>query len=141
MTSMQTSRSSANSMIRAGALAAIVAALGNVVVLLLSQNLLGMIVQVSAQPGSSQLIPLSLGAVIGASVIPAIGATLLLALLDRFVARPVRIFQIIGVLFLLVSFAPVLSVPVDAGMKVVLGVMHIVAGGAIIGILSRAAQP
>lgn len=138
MTIAQEARTNVGSLIRAGLLAAVVAALGNVLVLLVSQSALGLDIVIPAQPGSTQLMTLSIPVVIGVSAVSALGATLLLALLQRFTARALRIFQIIGVLFLLVSFAPVVGVPADTGVLVVLGLMHIVAGAAIIGILSRA---
>lgn len=138
MTIAQDARSTTGELIKAGLLAAVVAALGNILVLFVSQSIGGLSIEIPAQPGSTQLMPLSVPAVIGASAVPALGATLLLAILGRLTDRALRIFQIIGVLFLLVSFAPVLGVPAGTSVLIVLGLMHAFAGVAIIGILSRA---
>ncbi len=50
-----------------------------------------------------------------------------LALLNRISATPYRLFQIIAIVFVAVSMAGVLGAPAN-GDKIVLGMMHIVAG-------------
>jgi len=69
---------------------------------------------------------------------PALGAALLLALLGRFTRRPYRIFLAIAGLFLLVSFYPDWALPMDSlPTRALLSVMHLVAGVAITGALTR----
>jgi hypothetical protein len=74
--------------------------------------------------------------VVIASVVPAIAATVFLAILGKFAPRPILVFRIISVVFLLVSFGGPLSLPVDISTKVALSVMHVVAGAVIVGMLT-----
>jgi hypothetical protein len=59
--------------------------------------------------------------VIGVSVVAAIVATLLLAILNRFAQRPLWWFQIVAVVVLLLSFWGPLITLADAATKVALG--------------------
>ena len=76
--------------------------------------------------------------VIIASAVPAVGATILLAILGKFLAQPIRIFWIISVLFLAISFAGPFTLPATVALltKIGLALMHVVAGAAIVGILT-----
>jgi hypothetical protein len=68
---------------------------------------------------------------------PAIGASVLLVILNRFVSRPMRVFQWIAAIFLFVSLgSPLFLPPLETSTRIVLGIMHIVTGGAIVGVLS-----
>jgi hypothetical protein len=125
---------------QAGLMAAILAAIANLIVFFVSSQLLSSPLLIPAQPGSTDLAPLTAIPVVAATVIPIIGATILLALLGRWVARPFTVFTIIAVLFLLLSFGGPLTLPVDGVTKLVLNLMHIVAGGVAIGILTTRAR-
>jgi hypothetical protein len=80
--------------------------------------------------------PLPFFAVIMASLVPAIAAAIFLAILAKFTSRAGLIFIIVSVLFLLVSFGGPFSLPVDLGTQLALSVMHLVAGLAIVGLLT-----
>jgi hypothetical protein len=120
----------------AGLLAALVAAVANLVILVVARNLLDIPVMAPAMPASAEMAPLSAIAIIIASVIPAIGATILLAVLGKFLEYPIRVFWIISVVFLLISFTSPLNLPVDIASKVTLSLMHLIAAVAIVGVLT-----
>jgi hypothetical protein len=124
----------------AGLLAAVIAAVANLIVLVVTQNLLGIPVMAPATPGSPELAPLSAIAVITASVVPAIGATILLAILGKFLEHPIRVFWIISVVFLLISFISPLTLPVGIATKITLSLMHLVAALAIVEVLTLIAR-
>jgi len=119
-----------------GPVAAVVAAMANLSVFIIVKNLLGISLLVPAGPGSTELAPLPAAAVIITSVVPAIGATILLAVLGKFLARPSRTFWIISVILLLISFAAPLGLPIAVATKVILNLMHLVAAIAIVGMLT-----
>ncbi|GAB3641669.1 DUF6069 family protein [Spirosoma arcticum] len=82
--------------------------------------------------------PLTVIPVIVASFVPAIAAGLLLALLNRFTKRPLRIFNIIAIILLVLSFSSPFSIPnVPVGMVVILNLMHVVVAGAVLGAFNR----
>lgn len=121
-------------------LAALASAVGNIGVLVLGQNLLGISFLMPTRPGSSELVPLELGRVIVFSVVPAIVATGLFVLLSKFTKRPFRLFGLIAIVFLLVSFILDLILPVDGETKIGLMVMHVVSAAAIMGSLMKAVR-
>ena len=85
--------------------------------------------------------PLTVIPVIIASFVPAIAAGLLLALLNRFTKRPLRIFNIIAVILLVFSFSSPFSIPgVPVGMIVILNLMHVVVAGAVLVAFNRLAN-
>ena len=84
-----------------------------------------------ASPGSSQLERLQFVPVALASLIPAFAAAAALLILRRFTPRADTIFQVIAVVFLLVSFSGPLGMPTDGATKFVLSLMHVVAGAII----------
>ena len=118
-----------------GLLAAASATITNLVIFAISSNLFGVNFMVNS-PGSTELAPLPLGMVIAATVIPALVGTILLALIGRFVLRPILVFRILSGLVLLLSFGSPLSLPVDVTVKVILSLMHVVAAGTIVGLLT-----
>lgn len=88
-------------------------------------------------PPTNEPMPLPVIAVITATVVPAIGAALVLALLSRFTARPLRIFLICAAVVLVISFAGPFTLPVSLLEQMVLNLMHVVAAGAIVWALLR----
>ena len=129
----KTERISFSRLLWVGPVAAVVAAMANLIVFIIVKNLLGIPLMGPSGPGSTEMAPLPAVAVIIASIVPAIAATILLAVLSKFLARPIRVFWIISVVFLLISFASPLGLPVDVATKVTLELMHIVAAVAIVG--------
>jgi Family of unknown function (DUF6069) len=79
-------------------------------------------------PGSGQLERLTLIPVVLASLVPAFAAATLLLVLRRFTPRANLIFQVIAAVFLLASLSGPLGMPIDAGTKIVLNLMHLIAG-------------
>jgi hypothetical protein len=116
--------------------AGVVAFIGNFIVFLVAENLFNLSLMMPQSPNSNTLVSLSAGSILGASLVPAIGAAILLAVLGRFLARPFRAFQIIAVAFLLLSIGMPFSLPIEVGTKAVLSVMHVVAAVAIVGVLT-----
>jgi hypothetical protein len=113
------------------------ALLGNLIIFFVGQNLLGLSLMIPQAPGSSTaLVPLTIGPIVGASIVPAIGAAVLLAVLGRFVKRPFRVFQIVAAVILLLSFGGPLNLPIGGAEKVVMVVMHVVTAAVIVGVLS-----
>jgi len=118
-----------------GPLAAAATAVANLIVFAIEKNLFGLELIMPLQPGAAP-VPLPVTPVIITSAIPAIAATILFAILGRFAPRPALIFQIISVIFLIVSFGAPLTLPVDTATKIALSVMHVVAWAVIVGVLT-----
>lgn len=97
----------------------------------------GIPLELSMQPGAAPaLLPIEM--VVLMSVVGAVGGTGLYALLRRVGGR-VRIFEIVGFAFLLLSFAAPLTVAgAETVTRITLMLMHVVTGLSIIGVLTRA---
>jgi len=118
----------------ASLLAGIAAIVANVVVYFIA-SAAGAIPQSVLIPGMNQ--PITVVLVILNSFVPAILAAVLLALLNRFTRRPVRIFRIIAAVLLVLSFANPLTLPgAPLAMILALDLMHIVAAAIIVGVLT-----
>jgi len=117
----------------------VLSVVGNLVVFFVA-GWLGISLQVTAAPGSSTLVPLQIGQVIVASLLPALPAGLLLAVLARFVPNPWTVFMAIAGVFLLVSFMGPINLPTDPANELVLNLMHVVSAVAIVGALWRFAR-
>lgn len=79
---------------------------------------------------------LGLSFVIVGSVFGAIGAAIAFAIIERFASRPVRLFRIVAVVALILSFAaPFTIADAPANMIATLILMHTVVAGASIGLL------
>jgi hypothetical protein len=83
-------------------------------------------------PPTNQPMPLPVVAVVVSTVIPAIGAAVLLALLNRFTSRPLRVFLICAGVVLVLSFAGPFTLPVSLLEQMILNLMHVIAAGAIV---------
>jgi hypothetical protein len=120
-------------------LAALVSAVLNVVLFEIVTRILGTPVAF-AQDANEPLQPLGIGSVLGASIVPAVVAALVLIGLGRFVRRPVLVFYAIAAIFLMVSMGGPFSVASDAShTRWVLAAMHVISGVSIAGILGRTA--
>jgi hypothetical protein len=113
---------------------------GNLIVYFIAQNLLGLSLMMPQFPDNTTLVPLAIGNILGASIVPAIGAAVLLAVLGRFVNRPFRIFQIVAAVFLLLSLGGPLSLAIGGTEKVFMAAMHVVTAVSITAILSTLAR-
>lgn len=120
-----------------GLVAAGGAAIANLIFFSITSGL-GIPYQLPLQGPASSLEALPAGMVVIASVVPAIAATILYAILGKFLAQPIRVFRIIATVFLIVSLAAPLTLPVAVALstKIGLTLMHVVAGVAIVSILT-----
>jgi len=115
--------------------AGIAAALVNLLVYFVVTSVFGYSLEI-ATPGGPAM-PLTPLPIIITSFIPAIGAAVLLALLNRFVSRPFPIFLVVAVIFFLLSLGGPLSLPIAATNKAILILMHTLAALVIVGSLRR----
>ena len=123
------------SFVRLGFLAGLVAAVINAVLFFIGSSM-GAFPPTVIIPNSGQ--PLTLVPVLVSSILPAILAGLLLALLNRFTKQPLRIVNIIAVVFLMLSFAGPFSIPgAPISMIVFLNLMHVVVVGAVLTAFNR----
>jgi hypothetical protein len=129
---------SVRKLVWAAPLAGLLAALGNLAVYGLARAGLSLPLAMPAM-GPTPAGPLLVAPVILASFVPALFAGGLLALLARLSARPVRTFQIIAGVALVLSLGAPLTLPVDTATRLVLLVMHLVAGLVIAGVLGAKA--
>jgi hypothetical protein len=116
----------------------IAAVLANVVVYYIGAAVVGY---------DAQFLPLAtVGGTLFFTIIPAIVAVILYALLLRFTRNPARIFTIIAAVVLVVSLIPdftyIPTVPgVTVGQTAILVLMHIVAAVVIVGMLTTLTRP
>ena len=80
------------------------------------------------------------------TIVPAIVAVLLYAILLRFARRPARVFAIIAAVVFVVTLIPDFTlIPAapgaTAGQTAILVLMHVVAAGVIVGLLTTLARP
>lgn len=84
--------------------------------------------------------PLSLPPVLLLSAVGAVGGTVVFALITRMFRRPVRLFNIIALVVLVLSFATLWGAPgAPPAMLFTLGLMHVVAAAATMGALTMLA--
>lgn len=133
LTASQNTKFSLSRLLWAGPAAGIAAAIGNLIVFAVAKNLFGIPFVMPLSGPDSPLEPLPAFAVIVASMIPALAAAIFLWLLGKFAPRPVLIFQLVSIIFLLVSFGGPFSLPVDVATQLALSLMHVVAGVVIVG--------
>ncbi|MDP9455502.1 MAG: DUF6069 family protein [Actinomycetota bacterium] len=85
--------------------------------------------------------PLTLGMVVGSTVVPALLAGVVFALLGRFTRRPVRNFVVLAAVLLVLSFVTPLTIPgAPLSMVLALELMHVVAAVVIVGGLTTLAR-
>lgn len=122
-----------------GPLAGISAAAANAVVFLVASAVGAMPrIDVSGLTGQG---PITLGAVVFESFVPALLAAALFALFGRFTHRPVRNFRVLAMVLLVLSFAGPINLPkVPTVMIASLLIMHVVAAVLIVGVLTILAR-
>ena len=116
----------ASRFISAGLLAAAVAAVANLLVYFLVPALFGFTLEFPWQGPGSEIQRLPIFMVLLATVLPTIAAIVLLAVLNRFTARPVTIFRVIAVVFLLLSLAAPLTLSAPLSVRLTLVAMHVI---------------
>jgi Family of unknown function (DUF6069) len=107
-------------LLRVGTLSALLSAGANAIVLAVASSLLGAVV---IPPGET----VTLGQVVGASVVGSIGAAVIFAVIGRFTRRPVRIFWGVAAVGLLLSFVPIALAGARGSSAGTLALMHVVA--------------
>ena len=116
-----------------GMVAGVLAAVVNAVVYLLA-SAVGAIPESVVVSGGG---PITLGAILVSSFVPALLAALFLAVLERFTRRAIGIFRVVAVVLLVLSLsAPLTIAGAPAAMILALFLMHIVAAGVIIWVLT-----
>ncbi len=116
-----------------GPLAGAVAAVVNAVVYLLASAFGAMPPDVVV-PGQG---PVTLGAVVSISFVPALLGALLFAVMGRFMRRPIRTFRVVATVVLVLSFATPFTLPgAPLAMIAALLLMHVIAAAAITGVLT-----
>lgn len=128
-----------NKLWRVGLIAAVGAASFNLVYFWVTKAAFDIpyIIPMGGPSGALRALPAAV--IIIFNVVPAIGATILLAILGRFLSRPFRVFWIISVVVFASSFYLPLSLPsnVANSTKIGLSMMHFPASALIIGVLTR----
>lgn len=124
---------------RAGARAALFAGTANALVYLTAREGLGLDF-VLPLPGGPERLPLA--AVIASSAAGALGGTLVLFVLARLLARPLRAFRCVAFAFLLVSLGGPLSLAgADPRVKIALDLMHLIAAVLTVQVLGARPRP
>lgn len=123
-----------------GLIAGVVAAVVNTIVYFIAQAL-GVDFMIVMGGAGTPAMPLAIPAIAIFSIVPGLIAALLAGSLLRFTSNGARIFQIVALVFLLISFIPDLTMPEPATMatKASLMLMHVIAGSVITYMVSRKA--
>ncbi len=124
-----------------GLLAALTAAVTNALVYFAASGL-GLISQGVLLPSPNGGAPLTVSQVAVTSVIGAVGATIVYAIIGLFARRPVRMFRIVATVVLVLSFLmPATQIPgAPVAMILSLEVMHVVAWAVSVGALTTLAR-
>jgi hypothetical protein len=116
-------------LLRVGALAAVLSASANALVLAIASSHFGVI---EIPPDGT----VTLGQVVGASVAGTVGAAAIFALAGRFTRRPIRIFWVVAAVGLLLSFVPIALAGATGSSAGTLALMHVVAAVTNVGLLT-----
>ena len=120
--------------LRAALIGAVVSSIANLIVWVIAHQVgltLSVPAMVPSMADANGMTQVPFIAVILATAITTFIGGGVLALLNRISATPYRLFQIIAIVFVAVSMVGVLGAPAN-GDKIVLGIMHIIAGAAAI---------
>jgi hypothetical protein len=121
-------------------LAALAAALANALVYFAASGL-GTISQSVLLPSPMGESPLTVSLVAITSVIGTLEAAIIFAIIGLFARRPMRLFSIVATVVLVLSFVMPATVPgVPVAMRLSLAVMHVVAWGVSVGLLTTLAR-
>ena len=130
----------AGRLFQAGVIAAIVASVANVLVYFIVPALFDFSLEIPLMGPGSEIERLPVPMVIFSTAAGIIGAVVVFAALNRFTTRPVTIFRIVAVIFLLVSFGPPLSLPVASSIQLTLVTMHLITATVVTYLLTVWAQ-
>jgi hypothetical protein len=119
-----------------GLAAGVLAVTANSLVYLLAPALFGVTLAIPVMGPGSPIQPLPFSMVVFATAVPTLGATIVLAALNRFTARPAFTFRIIAGVLLLLSLAAPFSLPVPLPVRATLASMHILTAAVIIFVLT-----
>jgi hypothetical protein len=120
-------------LLRVGALAAFLSASANALVLAGASSLFGAVV---IPPDET----VTLGQVVAASVVGSIVAAVAFAVVGHIAERPVGVFWGIAAAGLLLSFIPIALAGATGSSAGTLALMHVVAAGANVGLLTKLGQ-
>ncbi len=121
-------------------LAAATAAVANSLIYF-AASALGFIPESVLIPTAGGESPLTVGMVVITSVIGAVGAAIVFAGIGMFARRPVRLFRIVSIVVLVLSFATPLTIPgAPLAMILSMEVMHVAAWVVIVGLLTTLAR-
>jgi len=111
----------------AGAIAAVINS-----VLFLIGSAIGLIDAAVLIPGMDT--PITIVPVIMSSIIPSLIAGLVLGVMNYFLNKPFKVFRIVALVLLILSFAnPFMGIPgIPLGMGIWLNVMHVVVAGTVV---------
>jgi hypothetical protein len=112
----------------------VVAAVANAIVYFIAAALGAIPETVLVGPMSQ---PITLLPVVSATIMGGVAGVLVYAGLLRFTEQPKRIFTIMAVVVLVLAIGPTLTLGAPAAMVVALNIMHVVAGGVIVALLTR----
>ena len=139
---MQQNKINSASLLKVAPLAGLAAAAINAILYLIG-GATGIMDKAVGIPGPDGVQPITLVPVLMSSIIPALLAGGVLALLNRFTANPLRIFGILTVVLLVLSLAnPFMGIPgIPLGMGIYLDLMHVVVAGCVWYAFSRYTKP
>lgn len=120
-----------------GLIGGAIGAIANLVVFVIGKAA-GISFEIAGMNNGADPVQLNFAAILISSLVPAIAAILILIGLNSYSKNPFRVFLLVGVGALLVSFFPVFSIEVPQITKIFLGIMHIIAALSIIGFLKTA---
>ncbi len=121
-------------LLKSGIIAGLIVATINIILYYIAKSL-GIVNDEIILPNGS---PLQLLPVVISSILPGIVAALVLWGISKISKNPVKIFTLVGLGFLLVTMiGPVATPNLTVGFKIVLSLMHFIAGGFIIYFLRR----
>ena len=121
-------------------LAAVVSAVTNALVYF-AASAVGTISQDVVLPALTGESPITVGMVVLSTVIGAVGAGTVFAIIGRFARRPMRLFVVVAIGVLVFSFVGPATIP-GAPLSMVLSMeaMHVVAWAVIVGLLTTLAR-
>ena len=101
-------------------------------VLFLIGSAIGLVDESVLVPGMNT--PITIGPVIMSSFIPSLIAGLVLGVMNYFLNKPFKVFRIVALVLLILSFAnPFMGIPgIPLGMGLWLDVMHVVVAGTVV---------
>jgi hypothetical protein len=122
-------------LLTAGAIATVAAALGNLVVFYVAAAINGGPLTVP-DPSGAGMMPAMVAVPVIFTAVMIIGATLVFALIKRRSAQPVRLFLIVSLVVLILSYLPfLLPIGLPTATVIAFALMHIVAAGIAVPIL------